>query len=212
MIKRNYRVLAMLLGIILLLACVPLGAPGVPPTVDLLSVNTAIAWTAQAAMTQTAFFITPTITPTITLTPTKTPAPTETSTATFIFALPTFTFTPTPIVPGKSGLNFECAIISQSPETNAVIAHSTDFDAHWKVANIGKMLWDANNVNYGYASGAKMHKTAAFDLSVSVAPGETIEFVVPMQAMDEPGTYTTTWKITSGKDQFCPMSLKIIVN
>jgi len=30
--------------------------------------------------------------------------------------------------------------------------------------------------------------------------------------MDEPGTYSTTWKITSGKDQFCPMSIKIVVN
>ena len=217
MIKRNDRLLAVLFAMVFLLACAPLAAPTAPPTYDLLSINTSIASTAEAALTQTAFFITPTLTPTATLIPTKTPLPTETPSATFIFALPTFTptltetLTPTQVTLSVSGDDFKCQLISQSPANNTVISHSAAFDAHWQVANIGKLPWDENNANYLYSSGQKMYKTRAFDFNQTVAPGGMIEFVVPMRAPDGSGTYTTTWKISSGKDVFCPMSIKIVV-
>ena len=64
MLKRNYRMLAILLAIALLLACAPIAVatPPAPPTFDLLSLNTIIAQTAGAAATQT-FVLQPTLTP-----------------------------------------------------------------------------------------------------------------------------------------------------
>jgi hypothetical protein len=83
---------------------------------------------------------------------------------------------------------------------------------HWKVANIGKLSWSSNNADYRYTSGEKMHRTGAFDFNQSIPPGGTIELVIPMQAPVDTGTYTTTWKITLGKERFCPMSVTIVVN
>jgi hypothetical protein len=120
--------------------------------------------------------------------------------------------TPTMVKPGVSDLDYDCQIISQSPGNDTVISHSSVFDVRWKVANTGKLSWDSNNADYRYTSGEKMHRTGAFDLEQSVASGGTFEFVVAMQAPAEAGTYTTTWKITSGKARFCPMSITIVVN
>ncbi|MBK8619409.1 MAG: hypothetical protein IPN96_20365 [Anaerolineales bacterium] len=213
MIARNHKIFALLVAIVMMLACAPTLAPAtVPPapTFDPNSINTVIAQTAGAAATQTALMVPPTLTPTVT--PTFTITPTETPTATFLFILPTMTVPPTLIKPGSSGEEFECQIISQSPVKDAVIQNSSVFDAHWTVVNVGKKPWDSNNADYRYTSGEKMHKAGAFDFEQSIPPGGQIEFIIPMQAPSQPGTYTTTWKITSGKTRFCPMNITIVVN
>jgi len=212
MIARNYKIFSLLAAILIMLACAPTFAPvSAPiPTFDPNSINTVIAQTAAAASTQTALMVPPTLTPTATALPTATS--TETPTATFIFLLPTLTVPPTLIQPGSSGEDFECQIISQSPVNDTVISHTSVFETRWKVINIGKKVWDTNNADYRYTSGTKMHRVGAFDFEQSISPGGTIEFVIAMQAPAEPGTYSTTWKITSGQTRFCPMSIKIVVN
>lgn len=212
MIAQKHKIFALLVATVIMLACAPTFAPAsVPvPTFDPNSINTVIVQTAGAAATQTALMMPPTLTPTATLLPASTF--TETPTATFIFILPTLTVPPTLIKPGSSGDDFECQIISQSPVNNTVIQHSSVFDARWMVANVGKLSWDSNNADYRYTSGTKMHRTGAFDFDQSVSPGGKFEFVIAMQAPTELGTYTTTWKITSGQARFCPMSITIVVN
>ena len=211
MLKQNYRMLAILFVVALLLACAPsaVATPPAPPTFDLLSVNTIIAQTAGAAATQT-FVLQPTSTPL----PTSTKTPTEipTSTPTFIFVL----FTPTvPSLTPTLDVNadlYVCRVISQVPADNAVIARGLPFKAHWQVMNVGSYAWDQNSADFRYISGDKLHKTSGFDFDQSVPTGGTIDFVVEMQAPEEPGTYTTTWKIAVGKERFCPMNITIVVN
>jgi len=212
MLKRNYRMPAILIVIILLLACAPVVAvtPAVaPPTFDPLSLNTIIAQTAGAAATQT-FVLQPTLTPTVTIT--RTPTEVPTSTPTFIFVL----FTPTvpSLTPtlGASAAEYACRIVSQTPADNTVLSRGLPFKAHWQVVNVGTFAWDENSADYRYASGDKLHTKSAFDFEQSVSTGGAIDFLVEMRSPDKAGTYTTTWRISVGNQRFCPMSITIVVN
>ncbi len=213
--QRNLRIFSFLLIAALVLACAPTLVPAsVPaPTFDPNSINTAIVLTAGAAATQTALMMPPSLTPTVTMLPSKTPPPTESPTPTFIFILSTATVpssTPT-LDTADSGAQFACRVDSKTPPDDTVFARGADFDAHWLVTNIGKNAWDSNNADYRYNSGDKLHKAPIYDLNKSVSPGRQTDIVVDMKAPDSTGTYTTTWKITSGKNTFCSMKLTIIV-
>jgi hypothetical protein len=209
MLKRNQRVLAILLAIALLLACAPLATPIAPPTFDLLSIDTAIAQTAGAAATQTFVLL-----PTLTITPTFTPVPTEisSSTPTFIFVLPTSTVPSSTPTLGLSSEPYDCRILSQSPADDTSFVAGINFQARWQVRNIGTQTWGVNSADIRYTSGTKFHRTPVYDMSKAVPPGEQIDIFVEMWAPVDPGTYTTTWKIKVGKTEFCTMKLKIIVN
>jgi len=218
MLNGKTRLLTIILAIVVLLACVPLATPiAPPPTYDLLSINTNIARTAEAAATQTALMIPPSLTPTVTAPPTKTLAPTETSTPIFIFQLPTATvpsLTPTTSLtprPAASQAKYECRVDSQSPQDNHAFGPGDSFDAHWWVTNIGSDKWDSVSADYIYSSGDKIHKTAIYDLQKSIPSGKQAEIVVDMKAPNNPGTYTTTWTIRIGSNVFCPMDMTIIV-
>lgn len=200
----------------LVLACAPTLVPtSAPvPTFDPNSINTAIGLTAEAAATQTALMIPPTLTPTVTMFPSNTPPPSETPTPTFLFILPTATVpssTPTVDTSGV-GSQYACRVNSQTPADNTTFAQGASFDAHWVVTNIGTDAWDSNSVDYRFSNGDRIHKAAIYDFSKSVAPGKQTEIVVDMKAPDSAGTYTTTWKINIGKNKFCSMNLTIIVN
>ena len=86
-----------------------------------------------------------------------------------------------------------------------------DFDAKWKVKNIGKKDWDGNSVDYSYVSGDKFHKVAGYDLGKTVKVGETRELIVDMLSPKNPGTYTTNWSLQVGSEKFCTLSLTIVV-
>jgi hypothetical protein len=211
MLKRNHRVLAILLVIALLLACAPIvlaTPPAAPPTFDPFSLNTIIAQTAGAAATQT-FVLQPTFTtvPTATKTPTEIP----TSTPTFLFVLSTPTvpsLTPTLEV---SSDPFACRLASQNPANDTVIPAGADFATLWRIVNIGANGWDANSVDYHYLGGAKLHKESVFDMPSSVPTGGQIDIIVNMKAPKEADTYTTTWSLRNGKGDFCKMRVTIIV-
>lgn len=211
MIQRNYRIFISLITTALMLACaVPAIPPTPAPTLDPNSLNLAIAQTANAAATQTAQMLPPTLTPTVTLSPTSTV--TETPTPTFIFILPTPTVPSATPTQGTSDANFACQVNSQTPQNESGMGRGEDFETRWQVSNIGQKAWDSDNTDYRYTSGDKLHKAEIYDLSSSVPPGGNTEIVVAMKAPSDPGTYSTTWKITSGKTQFCTMKLTIIVN
>lgn len=215
MIRRNTRPLALLAIAVLMLACVlpslaPTPAP--LPTFDPNSLYTAIVETANAAATQTALKLPPTYTPTVTIAPTKTPTVTPSPTATFYFVVATITVPPTQIPLGVSEQRYDCQIISQTPANNSVIAKSSVFEARWVVANIGKSGWDSNNADYHYTGGSRLHQGGIVrDLESSVSPGNTIELVISMQSPAEAGTYSTSWKLNVGKNEFCPLDLTIVV-
>ena len=214
MLQRNYRKFSFLITTAFVLACaapalVPASAP-VIPTSDPNSINTSIVQTAGAAATQTAQMLPPTFTPTVTPSPTSTI--TETPTPTFVFFLATPTVPSATSLPESSDANFACQVLSQTPANNAGITREADFETRWQVTNIGKNGWNSDNADYRYVSGDKLHKASIYDLERSVPPGGNTEIIVAMKAPANPGTYTTTWKITSGKAQFCTMNLTIVVN
>jgi hypothetical protein len=211
MLKRNYRMLAICLVIALLLACAPIvvATPPAPPTFDPLSLNTIIAQTAGAAATQT-FVHQPTLTPSPTIT--KTPTEIPSSTPTFIFILSTPTVPSSTPTLDVSADPYVCRVMSTTPSNNTVFAKGTPFTTHWQVINIGTKGWDENSADYHYSSGNKMGNSGAYDFDRSVPTGGVIDFIVEMKTPNESGTYSTTWKITVGKNNFCPMKLTIVVN
>lgn len=208
---RNKKVFSLLTIILFMLACVPMfpttSAP--IPTFDPNSLSTAIALTSNFAATETQKFAPPTLTPTVTAT--RTPFPTETVSPTFLFFLPTITFTPTQIPVNSSSEKLKCQVKSQSPENNSTISPSTSFTAKWIIANVGTHNWPSDNTDYRYSSGEKIHTQSIYDFENSVPSGATTELTVSMKSPTTAGTYTTSWRITIGKEQFCPMNLTIIV-
>ena len=211
------RILWLLVGG-MVLACVPSLATPLPP-VDPSLVNTFIAQTVRAASTQTSAAL-PASTQTATYTPTprNTDTPTPTSTATVIFILST----PTPLViptfttvssggGGSSSDNYACQVISVSPANGSAFAPRADFDAVWRVRNIGQRQWDRNEVDYRYSSGHQLHKVAVYDLDANVPRNSTADLIVDMVAPRNPGTYNTTWNLYFGARSFCTMTLRIVV-
>ncbi len=198
----------------LIMACVPTIATPAVPTIDPNAISTYIAQTANVAATQTAAAM-PTLTPTATFTPTPrdtdTPEPTATSTVIFLF------YTPSPVIlnptsgttPGSK--SYACTVLSVTPANGTSFASRTDFDAKWKVRNIGKRDWENNSVDYNYLTGDKFHKVAGYDLGQTVKFGETIELIVDMTAPKNAGSYTTNWTLQAGSEAFCTLSLTIVV-
>ncbi len=213
--KEKVRVLVGLLAITaILLACSPVLAtpfPTLPPEV----LNTIVAMTYSAASSQTAAALpTSTNTP-LSPTPTRTPTETPLPTATIIFRLssPTPSRTPTSLTPTlpTPSENYACKVLSQKPVIGAVLAPRTDFDARWTVQNTGKKSWDGGSTDYLYVSGDKFHKQDIYDLNKTVAPGQQVDIIVDMIAPKKPGTYTTTWNLRIGSNQFCTMQMVIVV-
>lgn len=206
--RYSSRSILILIAAVFTLACLPtLGTASTPlPTFDANAPLTAIAQTAAAAATQTALSI-----PTATATPipTKTPTESPTPTPTFLFLVPTLFIPPTQVPIGSSNLDFDCQVLSFEPQE--AVAVSARFFGKWIVANIGKVAWDANNLDYQYVDGDKIHLQSIYDFPASVQPGATVELTVDMQAPVAPGEYYTRWRINAGKLGFCPMELRITV-
>lgn len=207
----------------LILACVPTVPVPQPGTPVPGAVNTFIAQTAEAAMTATARAL-PTDTPTATVTPTPrntdTPTPTETPTVIFILSSPTPIVIPTFTQVsfgggsgsgGSSSSSFSCRVEGQDPPNGAVFNPRTDFDGRWTVRNNGQRTWDRNSVDYVYLSGDQYHTVSGYDFSTNVAPGGTADIIVDMRAPRNSGTYTTRWTLRVGSDNFCTLSLTIVV-
>jgi hypothetical protein len=182
------------------------------PAFDPNSVNTAIALTANSAGTQTAVMAPPSDTPTVT--PTRTSLPTLPSTPTFIFILATATVpsaTPT-LDTSSTAPQFACRVDSQTPPDKSIFVQGSSFNASWLVTNIGTTTWDSNSSDYRYVKGDKIYLTPIYDFNKSVSQGQQISFNVGMRAPSSPGTYSTRWNISIGRNKFCQMNLTIIVH
>lgn len=218
MSTRKAKLINWLISLSMVLACVvPSLATPLPPS-DPAAINTFIAQTVNAASTQTARVLpTSTYTPTTTPTPrnTDTPTPTVTATVLFILSSPTSlvipTFTAISSGGGTSSDNYACQVISVTPANGTSFNSRDDFDAVWKVKNIGQKNWDRNSTDYIYVSGDKLNTVDAYDLGTTVRVGETANIIVDMRAFRNAGNYTTRWTLRTGDKTFCPISLTINV-
>jgi hypothetical protein len=212
---RKSKLLIWVTALALIMACAPsLVTPSVP-TLDPGVVNTFIAQTVNAAASQTAASM-PTITPSPTITPTvntETPLPTATSTVVFVLSTPTPLVIPTftSVGGGTSNEDFSCQVTRVTPANGSTFDPRDDFDAVWTVRNNGQKNWDRNSIDFVYDSGDKLHKVSGYDLDENVRTGNSIDLGVDMRAPRNDGTYTTTWALRVGNDEFCTLRLTIVV-
>jgi hypothetical protein len=132
---------------------------------------------------------------------TSTPVPTATG-----FTLPTFTptmtFTVTPIPPTvtPTRTHDQAIWIKQSPVDGTILSPGQDFDMVWTIKNIGTNPWSAN-YGYSYARGASIHKQSSYKLNRTVGIDESIDIIVDMIAPNEPGGYSTVWRLVNETGQ-----------
>lgn len=207
---------AMISLALLLSGCGLLGPAATPTTspADMqATVDAMVRETIQAAegmLTSTAAAMpTNTTAPTeTTAPPTDTPQPTATifiptATNTFVPATPkpTLTFTPAP---------YACKVTSTSPAAGAKFTTNQDFDAVWKVQNIGTKTWEIGFVDLKYVSGTKMQTVAdVFDVNTALAPGGELTLIVDMKAPSTAGKYTAQWALTVDGTVMCTLPLEI---
>jgi hypothetical protein len=203
--------LALLLITAVMLACVPTLAPAGVPTYDPNSINTVIVETANAALTQTALFTTPSSTPTATATFTHTPTETPTTIPTILIVVATPTvFVSTPQVSGTDD-QFGCTILSQSPGNGFGFSAGIEFTVIWQLLNSGKQPWSSANADIRYLSGQKMYVQKAYDLNYDVPPNGQYTVTVDMKAPSAAGSYTTNWILRTKDDEYCRMSVSVQV-
>jgi hypothetical protein len=216
MSNRKTKILIWFTALAVVMACVPvLSAPPLAPTLDPGVINTYIVETANAASTQTAAAApTSTSTATLTSTPrfTNTPEPTATNTFIWILVSPTnpvsAALTAAAITSNK---NYACLFISVTPANGTSFNSRKNFEATWRIKNIGKKEWNKNDADFVYINGDKFHKVSGYDFKKTLEPGVTGDLTVAMQAPKNPGIYTTNWAVRIGSDEFCKVSLRIAV-
>ncbi len=208
--RRNGRVVTVFLIAVIMLACVPTLGSGAPvPTFDPNAINTIIIETANAALTQTALFTTPSSTPSAT--PTSTATSTETPTPIPTIVIQLFTPTVATPIPQVSGDKFDCFIMLKSPMDGFGFSAGIEFTATWDVVNTGSEEWDASSADIRYQSGTKMHVQSVYDLDHNVPPGQQYTVIVKMKAPTESGSYSTVWAIRTKAAEYCRMGISIKV-
>lgn len=214
MTTRKTKYLPWFMALVAIVACMPGSAAPVIPTIDPNRIGTFIVQTANAALTQTARAI-PTHTPTATLSPTprftNTPEPTATRTVIFIFTTPTASVPATSTLAETSNKAYSCQIMSVTPANGTIFQSRTAFVAKWRVRNNGQRNWNKDIVDYAYLDGVRIHKVETYDLAETIRRGETVDLAVEMVAPKNSNSYTTNWTMRAGTENFCPMSLTIVV-
>lgn len=215
--KHNYIiVLSIVLSLGLLLSGCNLLGPAPAPTpnpVDMqATVDAIVLGTMQAnagIMTLTAAAQpTATTAPTETTAPTNTPEPTATifiptATNTYVPATPKPTFTSTPAA-------YACKLVSVSPAAGTKIKINTDFDAVWKVTNVGTKVWEVGFIDLKYVSGTKMQTVAdIFDVTKSVGVGDSLKLIVDMKTPSTAGKYTAQWAVVMSGTVLCTLPVDI---
>ncbi len=135
-------------------------------------------------------------------TQTQTMAVTSTPTATLTFtptAIPP-TLTPTPTVTATQlRCNWAEFVTDVSIPDGTEIVPGASFTKTWRLKNIGSCTW-TTNYDLVFVGGQAMNAPARVGLPTSVAPGQTIDLSLLMEAPTYPGTYTGYWILADADD------------
>jgi hypothetical protein len=216
--RKQITALSIVLAFSLLLSACTLFGPGATPTVDPVAqqatVDAAVAQAIQAisaAQTSTAASL-----PTSTFTVTATQVPPATSTpeptATIVFPTAANTLVPVPPKPTATATpaDYACNLLSTAPKAGTKIKVDTDFDATWKVKNVGTKVWEIGYLDLRYVSGTKMQTGASiYDVSTAVAVGGDLTLVVDMHTPIKAGKYSATWELTMNGTVMCTLPVNI---
>jgi hypothetical protein len=75
----------------------------------------------------------------------------------------------------------------------SVLESDAPFAKTWRVKNTGTCSWDSRYA-LAFVDGTLFSAYDAFALSVSAAPGQTVDVSIPMRAPIYPGAYLSAWK------------------
>jgi len=178
---QKYKILVvMLAGILLMNAC-----GGASQNQD--EIATAVAQTVQAQNSQTEIASLPTSTPipaTPSLDQTATPGTAETLPAS------TNTLAPNP------GCTLSANLIQEEPPDGKIFTPGESFLKTWWLQNTGTCTWD-KTYKLVYWDGDLIGGAVSYALPVVVAPGETKEIPILLQAPATDGSYRGFWRLKS---------------
>ena len=196
-IKKTFRPLSVLLGIVILLAaCGPdTSAPDGTMVAELIQTSVALTIAAEHAAAGNVL-------PSLSSVSQETATPTETLIPTATFT-PSPTFTPFVFAPTSSGssggvviqADYACGVWPYKPRDNTVFKRNESFDIVWTITNTGSKKWDAG-FDLRYLSGPQMTATTIVSLP-EIKPGEDITVRFDANAPNEKGFHVMTWKINN---------------
>ncbi len=124
-----------------------------------------------------------------------------TKTAMAATKMPTTTATPSAYL---------CTLVSTAPVSGTKINTNTDFDAVWKVKNVGTKAWEVGYVDLKYVSDTKMQTGGdVFDVSTAVAVNGELTLTVDMKTPATAGKYTDTFALIMEGKTMCTLVVKI---
>lgn len=182
------KVLALPLLFLFFLACNFTQILPFPTTsVTLIPAFTSAAETIQAMSTSLA--LTASATPWIV---TPSPASFPTATNTFIPTAtapiyPTFAFSPTPSTPCNAA-QFIADVNFPDPPKGPILDRGAVFTKTWKLKNVGTCTWTTSYALV-WVGGDRLNAPAALPLPENVAPGETVNLSVTLQAPSQDGDF-----------------------
>jgi hypothetical protein len=182
-VKMNKRILYLSIALTLALVMMACNLPFISITPqDTGLVATSVAQTV-AALNKPSQDV-PTVAPQI---PTLGPAPTQTLSPLPTLALPP-TATPLPCNWAK--------LVTETVADGTSININTNFNKSWRIRNAGTCTWNSN-YKIAFYSGDGLGGPASKLFGRSVAPGETIDLILPLKAPATAGTYKGTWHLYS---------------
>jgi hypothetical protein len=211
--------------VLILTACTGEEAPAENP--DVLMTSAVGTMVASFFETQTAVYTPPLPTSTPVLAQTPTPTPTIIY-PTVIFGptlTPTFRYTSTPGTPTPTGtlptatvngasLAVGCNNLAFVRDVNipsgTVLAKDQVFTKTWKVENTGTCAWTPQYILV--SAGGDTLGGETMRISKTVTVGDWSELSVELQAPENPGKYTSYWRLSSGQSMFgATLAVSIVV-
>jgi hypothetical protein len=171
-----YKILTVMISMTLLVsACGPSQA-------EESTISTAVAQTVQAGQAVTATTNPPTLAPQPPiLDTTLTPAITPSSAPTLVSAPPD---------PNCA----KASLIAENPPDETILTPGTYFWKTWTLQNAGTCPW-TTAYQLVFWSGDRLGSSLSYPMPDDVAPGETIDLTIYLQAPETGGTFTGSWRI-----------------
>lgn len=181
MFLRKYKILVvMLAGMLIMNAC---GGTSQNQS----EIATAVALTVQAQSVQTQAASLPTSTPIP-----STPSTDATATPDTVETAPAATNTLAP----NPGCTLSANLVQEDPPDGKIFAPGESFLKSWSLQNTGTCTWD-KTYKLVYWDGDLIGAAVSYNLPVVIAPGETKEIPILLQAPASDGSYRGFWRLKS---------------
>ena len=216
--KRLMKISSLLIALALLgLSACSGGGAATTPTVDSISIFTQIASTALALQTQTVLSMpTATSTPQIppTSNPTNTPLITDTPLPGTVSASTTPLALTTPLATSQTACDNMAYVADVTIPDGYKAARGESMQKTWTVKNLGPCTWNQDyKLIFGWGGqGTDWNTTKPVNLSKLVAPNETINITVTLNAPNASGEYVGVFKLQNDKGFNFPPGQQVTVD